>query len=218
MAWTPGTRVRASGMCDGCGCMMGCLQRAVGADLAIGFMSDVAVSAATALHAGFGDITQRILGSAHRPEDQEAMLELGQMDILLAGFPCTPISNANRRSTLVTEDGRQLPLRREQLERLLSLIWTSLAYAEHTRPRFILLETVGALRDSLEMRQVFLRLEETLCTRLPGYHWSFTRSNAADAGSINERDRLWIMGAAPASRALSAAVSAMTAMADGCCT
>ena len=212
MAWKPGVRVKAAGMCDGCGCMIGCLQRAVGEDLRINFLSDVAATAASALHAGFGDITERILGSAHRPEDQAAMVELGQVDILCAGFPCTPISNANRRSTLYAEAGRHIPIRREQLELLLSLIWTSLEYAEKTRPRFVLFETVGALRDTLEMRQVFLRLEAILHARLPGYAWKYTRSNATEAGSMNERDRLWIRGEAPSARALAAAISAMDAV------
>ena len=187
LGWSKGQSITAAGLCDGVGTMMACLCKLTGRDLAIGFMSDVAVSAELAVQAGFGDKLGSFFRTVHADEDVAGMIAVGELDLLIAGFPCTPLSSAQRRP--MTDDDR-----REDLQKLMNLMYAALRHAEAVRPRCVLLETVGALRVGLDMRCIFLQVETVLCARLPGYSWSFVRSNASDTGNRMERDRLWITG------------------------
>jgi DNA (cytosine-5)-methyltransferase 1 len=101
-------------------------------------------------------------------------IEAERVDILTAGYPCQPFSNAGKRKG--TDDPRHL--------------WPWIAYAiAHLRPRVVVLENVGA-----HLKRGFRVVAADLAAL--GYRVSWTLLRASEVGAAHRRERLFIVAAA----------------------
>jgi DNA (cytosine-5)-methyltransferase 1 len=115
-----------------------------------------------------------------RPIQQIAVQETGPADVLLAGFPCQPFSNAGSR--LGTADPRG------------TLFWETLKFVEFHRPRVVVFENVRGL---LSMRNpdgglLIDAIETELASR--GYLVAHKLLNASEYGVPQNRHRVFIVG------------------------
>ena len=182
-----GRTVVLADMACGCGAAIGCFVRELPGRCRIAFAADIARSCGLAFTTSFGGMLERFFPDAHSEESQQGMTSLGRVDILFAGFPCPPVSAANRLNTMN-------PHRRSSIEGLLSLVYAALAYVEKSLPRVVVLETADGLCLSADMRAVWRRLEATVRARSPGYEWGYVRTRAIHAGTLGTRNRLWLVG------------------------
>src|SRR5690606_16425410 len=96
---------------------------------------------------------------------------LGHIDIITAGYPCQPFSNAGLRKGI--EDERH--------------IWPYIAHGIRVlRPSLVVLENVSA-----HLRRGFDIVARDLAEI--GYDATWTTLRAADVGACHRRDRLWIL-------------------------
>ena len=174
-------------MACGYGSALACFMRAFPTRCKIRFAADLARSCGVALTTSFGDVLENFYPDAHSEESQRAMARLGRVDFLFMGFPCPPLSRANR---VGTEDRR----RQQAIEDLMALEYAALAYVQEARPRCVILETTDGVRQSADMRAVWMRMETVVRARSPGYKWVYTRTKALHAGTLNARDRVWMIG------------------------
>lgn len=106
----------------------------------------------------------------------ESVADLGPIDIISGGFPCTDISTAGKGAGLGTEEN---PTR--------SGLWFEFARViREVRPRYILAENVPALR---------VRGGDRVCFDLEamGYSWESVVVGAWAVGAPHKRDRVWIV-------------------------
>ncbi|MFI7678544.1 DNA cytosine methyltransferase [Actinophytocola sp. NPDC049390] len=95
------------------------------------------------------------------------------VDILTAGYPCQPFSNAGLRKG--TDDPRH--------------IWPYIAYGiDRLRPRIVVLENVGA-----HLKRGFRVVAADLAAL--GYRVAWTLLRASDVGAAHRRERLFIVAA-----------------------
>jgi DNA (cytosine-5)-methyltransferase 1 len=107
----------------------------------------------------------------------ESLADLGPIDIISGGFPCTDISTAGKGAGLGTEEK---PTR--------SGLWFEFARViQETRPRYVLVENVPALR---------VRGADRVLDDLDsmGYTWWAFLLGADDVGAPHRRKRVWIVG------------------------
>lgn len=98
-------------------------------------------------------------------------LDVEPVDILTAGYPCQPFSNAGKRKG--TDDPRHL--------------WPWIAYGIGIiRPRIVVLENVGA-----HLSRGFRIVAADLAAL--GYRISWTLLRASDVGAAHRRERLFIV-------------------------
>ena len=76
----------------------------------------------------------------------------------------------------------------------MALIHAALTYVHEARPRCVILETTDGVRRSADMRAVWMRMETVVRARSPGYKWVYIRTKALHAGTLNARDRVWMVG------------------------
>lgn len=103
------------------------------------------------------------------------------VDLLLAGFPCQPVSLAGRKKGV--EDDRWL----------FDDIMAAVDHMEE-KPRVILLENVKGLLTAGE-RQVMARVIGSLASR--GYVGSYRNVRASEAGAPHRRERIFILAYLP---------------------
>ncbi len=105
----------------------------------------------------------------------------GLVDVVTAGFPCSPFSVAGRQ--LGEDDPRNM--------------WPStIEVIRRVRPRWALLENVPGLLANAYIQQIFGNLAEA------GYDASWDCLSAADVGAAHLRKRLWIVAHPESQRAL----------------
>lgn len=101
---------------------------------------------------------------------------LPPIDILFGGFPCTDISVAGRGLGLAGEHS--------------GLYFEILRLLDETKPRFVFLENVPAIRT-----RGLNTVAETLAER--GFDFRWTVLSAADVGAPHLRKRWWLLAAHP---------------------
>jgi len=105
--------------------------------------------------------------------------EIGQVDIITAGFPCQDISQAGKQKGLKDEKGNYTRS---------GLFFEIIRLAELCRPGWIVLENVAALLSRPEwMGAVLGSLSEV------GYDAEWEIIRASDMGAPHQRARVWIV-------------------------
>jgi DNA (cytosine-5)-methyltransferase 1 len=105
--------------------------------------------------------------------------KIDDLDVLTAGFPCQPFSNAGKRLGVFDSRGR--------------LFEVCLRYVDVLRPKIVMLENVRGLLTIRNQRGE--RLIEEICTSLndSGYEVHFKLVNAASYGVPQKRLRIFIV-------------------------
>ena len=106
----------------------------------------------------------------------ESVADLGPIDIISGGFPCTDISTAGKGAGLGTEE-----------EPTRSGLWYEFARViRETQPTWLLIENVPALR---------VRGGDRVCEDLEAmaYEWEAVVVGADDVGAPHRRKRVWIV-------------------------
>lgn len=108
--------------------------------------------------------------------------EIGDLDVLTAGFPCQPFSNAGKRLGVRDSRGR--------------LFEVCLRYVDALRPKIVMFENVRGLLTIRNQRGE--RLVEEICSSLNdcGYEVHFNLVNAASYGVSQNRLRIVIVAVA----------------------
>lgn len=102
-----------------------------------------------------------------------AYLYRGKVDIITAGFPCQPFSQAGKKQGESDERNGWPPL---------------IETIRLVRPRYLLLENVPALLNFEYFGTILRELSES------GYDVVWKVISAAEVGAPHKRDRLWIVG------------------------
>ena len=145
--------------------------RAAGFELA--FANDFFVDAARTYFENIGPIDPRSI-------EQVSIADAGKGDVLLAGFPCQPFSNAGNRKGISDPRG--------------TLFWETLRFVEALKPKVVVFENVKGL---LSMRNPSgkLLIEDILAELVTrGYVANFALLNAANYGVPQNRHRVVIIG------------------------
>lgn len=150
-------------LCTGYGGLDMAVQNVLGGELA--YWSDIEPGPIAVMQHHYPDVPN--LGDLKEID----WASLGHIDIITAGYPCQPFSNAGLRKGI--EDERH--------------IWPYIAQGIRVlRPSLVVLENVAA-----HLRRGFDTVTQDLAEI--GYDATWTTLRAADVGACHRRDRLWIL-------------------------
>src|SRR5690606_22998370 len=150
-------------LCTGYGGLDMAVQNVFGGELA--YWSDIEPGPIAVMQHHYPDVPN--LGDLKKID----WASLGHIDIITAGYPCQPLSNAGLRKGI--EDERH--------------IWPYIAHGIRVlRPSLVVLENVSA-----HLRRGFDVVARDLAEI--GYDATWTTLRAADVGACHRRDRLWIL-------------------------
>jgi len=137
------------------------------------FANDINPDACETYRKNFGDIIDEDIRTIKIPKLR------GRPDVLTAGFPCQPFSNAGSRKGVKDDRG--------------TLFQTALDFVKGLKPRCVVFENVRGL---LSFKHGEKLLIQEICEQLDtlGYHVSFSLIDASQHNVPQKRLRLFIVG------------------------